>query len=115
MVSMIEVVIKKNSSGCFRGFEVKGHAGYDDYGRDIVCAAASVTAYTTAGALEDIAGIKGCYSEKSGLFVINLPDEERMTAEQRNTADIILKTAEIGFRQIEYSYPEFLSVTEKEV
>ncbi len=103
----------RDGSGYIRGFDVKGHAGYAEHGSDIVCSAASVTAYTAAGALEGLAGIKGCYSEESGLFVLNLP--EGIPSEQSQTARIILETAAIGFRQIENSYRKFLSVAEKEV
>lgn len=103
----------RDGSGYIRGFDIKGHAGYAEHGSDIVCAAASVTAYTAAGALDGLAGIKDCYSEESGHFVLILPEE--MTKEQSQTARIILETAEIGFRQIENSYKKFLSVAEKEV
>jgi len=37
----------------------QGHAGYGRSGKDIVCAAVSALAYTAAGALEELAGIKG--------------------------------------------------------
>ena len=38
---MIRIEVKKQNSDII-GFEVKGHAGSDEYGKDIVCAAISV-------------------------------------------------------------------------
>ena len=34
---MIKVIIYENSQGKPIGFKLKGHAGYDVYGKDIVC------------------------------------------------------------------------------
>lgn len=110
---MINVSIVKDSSGFIWQFSVEGHAGYAEEGWDIVCAAASVTAYTAAGALEDIAGIEVSYTESDGYFLYSVPAD--LTEQQKQTADIILKTMEIGFRQIELSYGKFISVVEEEV
>ncbi len=38
---MIEAVFYKNSNGIYTGFQIKGHAGFDRYGKDILCAAVS--------------------------------------------------------------------------
>lgn len=110
---MINVRIFRDSSGFIRRFSVEGHAGYAGYGQDIVCAAASVTAYTAAGALEDLAGIKDCFSESEGRFFCSIPED--ISEKQKLTAGIILETTVIGFKQIELEYGEFLKVMEEEV
>lgn len=110
---MINVNIIRNGEGFIRQIIVKGHAGFAEEGRDIVCAAASVTAYTTAGALEDLAEIKDCFVESHGSMVISLPEE--ISEKQKNTAGIILETAAIGFKQIELSYSDYISVLDEEV
>ena len=38
---MIDVKIFQTSSGEYTGFQMSGHAGYAEYGQDIVCAAVS--------------------------------------------------------------------------
>lgn len=38
----------------FIGFEIDGHAGYADYGQDIICASVSVLAIHTANALDGL-------------------------------------------------------------
>lgn len=110
---MIEVSIVRDKTGFIWQYSVDGHADYDEHGRDIVCAAASVTAYTAAGALEDLAGIKNCHTENDGFFFCSLPED--ITEQQKQIARIILETTYIGFKQIELSYKEFIQVMEEEV
>ena len=110
---MTKVVIKRDLSGSIKGLSINGHSGYAKEGQDIICSAISVTAYTAAGALEDLAGLGGCYSEDDGHMVISLPS--KMTAQQKATAGIILETTAIGFKQIELSYSKYVLVVEEEV
>jgi uncharacterized protein YsxB (DUF464 family) len=110
---MIKVNIIRDGRGFIKQIIVKGHAGFAEEGRDLVCAAASVTAYTAAGALGDLAGLENCYTENRGNMVISLPEE--ISEEQEKTAGIILETATIGFKQIELSYGDYISVLDEEV
>jgi uncharacterized protein len=109
----ININIIRDNSGFIRQFKVEGHAGYAEQGRDIICAAASVTAYTAVGALEDLAGIKNCYTENDGYFLCSIPAE--ITDSQKQVAGIILETTVIGFKQLELVYKKFISVVEEEV
>lgn len=108
---MIKIVITRDSTGSIRRMCIKGHSGYARKGSDIICSAVSVTAYTAAGALEELAGLSGCYSESDGHMDIELPPG--MVPVQKNTARIILETAAIGFKQIELSYGKYVRVQEK--
>lgn len=110
---MIHVNIVRDNSGFIWQFSVKGHAGYAKHGRDIICAAASVTAYTAVGALGDLAGIKNCHTEKDGYMFCSIPSG--VSEEQKQIVRIILETTVIGFKQIELQYPDFLSVVDEEV
>lgn len=113
MIEMIKIIISRDSTGSIISFDINGHSGYAREGYDIICSAVSVTAYTAAGALEDIAGLKNCYIESDGHMTIRLP--ERLTQQQVSTAKIILETTAIGFKQIELSYGKFVLVVEEEV
>ncbi len=113
MIEMIRIRISRDSTGSIRGFDINGHSGYAEAGQDIICSAVSVTAYTAAGALEELAGLKRCYSESDGHMTIRLP--ERLTQQQKTTAQIVLETTAIGFKQIEHSYGKFVLVVEEEV
>ena len=52
---MTEVRIYKTKSGEYRKFICDGHAGYAEYGNDIVCAAISALVINTVNSLEEIA------------------------------------------------------------
>jgi len=110
---MIRVVITRNSEGSISRLEIDGHSGYAEAGSDIICSAVSVTAYTAAGALESLAGLKRCYRQRDGHMTIQLPKD--MDDKQKATAAIIMETAVIGFKQIEHSYGEYVSVLDEEV
>lgn len=43
--------------GMIVGFELAGHSGYADFGKDIVCSAVSSAAYMTVNTITDVMGI----------------------------------------------------------
>jgi hypothetical protein len=49
---MIDVMIYHNSQGDYTGFQMRGHAGYADYGQDIVCAGVSALVINTINSIE---------------------------------------------------------------
>lgn len=109
---MIKVKVIRDSDGFIREFTVTGHAGYSRRGRDIVCAAVSALAYAAAGALEELAGIKG-YTERDGYMRCAVPKE--IPAEKKETARTILETMVLGLKQVELGYEKYVSVLDKEV
>lgn len=110
---MIRIVITRNRAGSISSMKINGHSGYAEEGADIICSAVSVTAYTAAGALEELAGLKDCYSEDKGHMTIRLPAS--MDDQQAKTAAVIMETTAIGFKQIEHSYGKYVSVMDEEV
>ena len=63
-------IFESKTEGTYRAFEFYGHAGYARQGKDIVCSALSILAYTTVEAIENIVGedIVVDSDEKSGLI-----------------------------------------------
>lgn len=110
---MIDVNVFRDKCGFIKRITIKGHAGYAEHGSDIVCAAVSVTGYTAAGALGDLAGIKAAHREKDGFMVISIPDA--ITEKQNEVAQIILETTVIGLKQIEMEYATYIKVLDREV
>jgi uncharacterized protein YsxB (DUF464 family) len=67
---MIKVNVKYNNNKVYE-LVIKGHAGYDVHGKDIVCAAVSSMAITTVNniiSLDDSVD----YEENSGLLIIRV-------------------------------------------
>ena len=110
---MINISIFRDVEGFIWQFIVEGHAEYDEPGRDIVCAAVSVTAYTAAGALEELAGLKNVYTEREGYMLCSIPQDISQPIKQ--TVKVILETTAIGFKQIELAYEDYVSVLDEEV
>ena len=51
---MINVTIYKDSADQYRGFMLKGHAGFAKYGSDIVCAAVSALTLNTVNSIDEL-------------------------------------------------------------
>jgi len=101
--------IGSRKSGAINNITVRGHSGYAGHGHDIICAAASVTIYTAAGALCELCGApERDVKIREGFFELAVPDFKDTGAAR--TAEIIMDTAYIGFKQIEATYPEYLKV-----
>lgn len=113
---MIIVSILK-CNGMLKEFRVTGHAGYDEYGQDIVCSAVTAIVYTVLGSFGELAGIHDFKDIQNGdtndYIDFRLPDA--MTEKQMTIADTLMKTLLIGLKQIENEYSAFLKVRVQEV
>lgn len=59
------------SKDTFIGFHIFGHADYDEFGKDIVCAMVSSAAYMTANTITDVMHIPAEAKDKDGdMFVM---------------------------------------------
>jgi uncharacterized protein YsxB (DUF464 family) len=73
---MIKVKIVKENSN-YQKISILGHAMYDDYGKDIVCSAASSIATTTInGILTLNEGSLSYQVNKEGLIIENISSDE---------------------------------------
>ena len=96
---MICVEFSGNSDN-ITGFEVSGHAGYDEYGRDIVCAAVSALATNTANSIEQFTedDMAVDVDEKTGLLRLT------MTSTISDSSKLLLKSFKLGIESIEQAY-----------
>ena len=85
---MIEVTVYKTMRHEYAGFDMSGHAGYDDIGKDIVCAAVSVLVINTLNSIERFTDDKtSCVSDENSGTVEDIEDSE----EYESYIDIIFK------------------------
>ena len=64
-------VIKKNNV-----IEISGHAGYDEFGKDIVCASVSSVIMTTVNSIMNIDNLSISYvDDKDKIIIVNEVDE----------------------------------------
>ena len=77
---MIKVLVKKEEN-IIKKIKMNGHANYADYGKDIVCAAASSIAITTINAILEIDKDLIDYSVEKELTIVVKKDNEIFTEE----------------------------------
>ena len=82
--------------------EVKGHAGYDEYGKDIVCAAVSVLTVNMANSVGKFTddGFKGSVDEKTGQFIFHF------TGTVSAESTLLMNSLVLGLEDIEETYGE---------
>lgn len=68
---MIKVSINKEHN-IVNNITIKGHANFDDYGKDIVCASVSSIVITSINAILRIDEESINYQEKEGLVIIDI-------------------------------------------
>lgn len=84
-----------------------GHAGYAEYGQDIVCAALSILAYTTAQAIAAmqeqgmLVGNPVLKLEPGDICIRAMPKKEHYAA-----VESAFTYALIGYRLMEKTYPQ---------
>lgn len=98
---MIKVNVKSNNGKIYE-LVIKGHAGFDIYGKDIVCAAVSSMAITTINniiILDDSIS----YEENSGLLKIRV---EKDTEVNNKLLDNLVRM----LTELESQYPKNIEI-----
>lgn len=106
---MIKAEFFKTPDGHLLGFRIKGHSGYAEAGKDIICAFVSSAAYMTANTITEIIGIKAEVEDGDGkmLLRVNKKDAEKCRD--------MLEGLKLHLINTEEQYPEFLQVNYTEV
>lgn len=95
---MIDIILYKRK-GQFTGFHSSGHAGFDTYGNDIVCASISVLAINTVNAIESFTEdtIEVDYDDE-GLLKLLITDQVS------SDSQLLLRAFELGVTAIQEQY-----------
>ena len=105
---MISVLIKSRQ-GYISSFKVEGHAGYGKKGIDIYCAGVSAICQTALAGLLYHLEQKPEYQLNRGLLTCTLA--ENLDDKDKEKAQLILKTMEIGLTEMQRTYKNYLRVT----
>ena len=101
---MIKVKLTKEND-IIKNIIVKGHALYDDFGKDIVCAAVSSTIITSVNASLLIDENSLSYKENNGLDINILKDDVVTTKIINNMISNLL--------ELERAYPKNIQIKEE--
>ena len=99
---MIKVEVNKEK-GKYTGVKILGHAMYDDYGKDIVCSAASSIVTTTVNGILSLK--KGSLSymiSKQGMNIKVLSDD--------NNTQILIQNMISLLKELEKNYKDNIQV-----
>jgi uncharacterized protein YsxB (DUF464 family) len=105
---MIRVKIRRKSDGLIESFQVKGHAMYDESGKDIVCAGVSAVTVGTVNSVEALLGVQLKASSKLGLLDVNVPDEVEGVLNEK--VQMLLESMVVMLQTIEQSYGEYIAL-----
>lgn len=109
---MIQVIIQRDKSKLVRGIEITGHAGYAEYGQDVICAAVSVLALNMANSVEQFTDdhFEGSVAEDGGNFTFSFPDS--ISSESQ----LLMKSLILGLQNIQRDYgAEYINFRFREV
>ncbi len=95
-------------------FEISGHTGYEDYGKDILCASISSISQSAVLGITKVLNIKATVqkNDKKGYLKMVLPKE--ITQNEMEQAQIILKTMEASLKDLLFDYGEYINLEVKD-
>lgn len=92
-------------------FKICGHAEYDEYGRDIVCASVSVLVINTINSIEQFTDDKFItrIDEKDGLI------EFKLSEQASSSTNLLLNSLKLGLSEITNEYNEYICFREYKI
>lgn len=106
---MVSVRILKDGALRTIGFEASGHAGYDEYGRDIVCSAVSALCIAVANGLERHCSTP-VHMETGDGYIRVVSESTSSSGEIDNSSRVLYDTLEDALRGISEQYPDRISI-----
>lgn len=108
---MITINIVRNIDNEIISISLDGHAGYNKYGKDIVCAAVSaVTNMALIGLNEKLNINLKCEKSSSGYLKMELPED--IKPEDMVIAQLFLESLVTEYLDIESNYGKYILVKE---
>ena len=106
---MIDISIEKKGAA-FRRLTFDGHAGFADYGSDIVCASVSVLVINAVNSVEAFTDdrLQVESDAERGYIDIRLPEVHS------GESDLLFKSAMLGLKAIGDQYPDYVRIEMKE-
>ncbi len=98
---MLEVTFFRDSRDRLSSVSAEGHAGWADYGQDVVCAASSAVLQAARLGLESHVGLPLHAEQHEGSLKLSWPESSR---DDLRVAAIVA-TAELAIEQIARQYP----------
>lgn len=95
-------------------FTYNGHADFDDYGKDIVCAAVTAQCMMVYNGLDEVMKIKNRIDmdNEGGYLSVSI---DSSSLKEKKDAQVLMETLLLGIKAIELQYGKFIKLIEEEV
>lgn len=110
---MIEVRFLRKS-GFLVAFTYDGHADYDEYGKDIVCAAVTAQCMMIYNGLDEVMKIRNKIdlNNDGGYLSVSI---DGASPDEKKEAQVLMETLLLGIKAIELQHGNFIKLIEEEV
>lgn len=109
---MIKVIILKDSQGDYTGFQIAGHAGYADSGKDIICAAVSMLSLNIINSVEVLTDDKFKAEQDDAHGILKF----KFTGPVSKESKVLFDSLVLGLTEIENTYGgQYIRILFKEV
>jgi uncharacterized protein YsxB (DUF464 family) len=97
---MTSIIFTKTSNDTYKSIECNGHAGFADYGNDIVCSAISVLTINTINSIDNLTDdeIDVFQDEDKGIIRFSF------VSEPSHDAELLVRSFELGIESIYQQY-----------
>ena len=102
---MTKVTFYKDKNDKIKSFKVRGHAGYAEYGSDIVCAAISALVINTINSIDSFTKVSTHIEMDEDTGFISLEVNE-----YDEKANLLLLSLLLGLQNIEKDYRNYLKI-----
>ena len=95
-------------------FTYNGHADFDDYGKDIVCAAVTAQCMMVYNGLDEVMKIKNRIDmdNEGGYLSVSI---DSSSLKEKKDAQVLMETLLLGIKAIELQYGKIIKLIEEEV
>ena len=109
---MIHVEVYRHGNE-IQGFAVSGHAGYAEYGQDIVCSAVSALTQSTANGITEVAKLPFEVTDDGDS--VRCMKKGELSESQKHDAEILLETFVLSLDRIREAYEQYLKISNRRV
>ncbi len=91
-------------------FEISGHTGYADWGKDILCSAISAISQSACLGIQKVLKINAIVNknDKTGYLKLVLP--KNLSDELLKKSQIILKTMQLSIEDLTFDYGDYIKL-----
>jgi uncharacterized protein YsxB (DUF464 family) len=88
------------------GYVISGHAGFEDRGKDVVCAGVSAISQAVLLGLQEVLGDRVKATRRQGFLSVDIDKDDA----GKEGTEAAMRCLELGLQSIAKQYPEFVSV-----